>query len=285
MLVTRVRGRSAEAGLTLWRALAYRRRGLVGRFRMPVTRSRVSDCGRRRDRPASTRGPPGSTSYGDQREQAYFPAEQPSSRQDPRLPPAHAHPCRPRHPRCPSSQGPLRALRLRPRACCPRSTGCVTAPTSRQRSEQQEEHEQAPGSSWCTPTRPTRARVSRRGSVLLSPRPWDPRSCATAPSDACGPWRTTGSICSRREQTWSSARIPLLHRRIRLSWATTWTPSWLESCGGCPPRRCRDDRREGHSCPPRGAHRALPAIHLADAASVRGPGARGRRRPGSTDGT
>ena len=48
------------------------------------------------------------------REQAYFPAEQPSPRQDARLPPAHAYPRRPRHPGGPSSQGSHRALRLRP---------------------------------------------------------------------------------------------------------------------------------------------------------------------------
>ncbi len=48
------------------------------------------------------------------REQAYFPAQQPPTRQDARLPPADAHPCRSRHPGGPSSQGSLRALRLRP---------------------------------------------------------------------------------------------------------------------------------------------------------------------------
>jgi len=32
------------------------------------------------------------------REQAHLPAQQPASRQDPWVPPAHAHPRRPRHP-------------------------------------------------------------------------------------------------------------------------------------------------------------------------------------------
>ena len=52
-------------------------------------------------------------SNGEPREQAHLPAEQPSPRQDTRLPPAHAHARRPRHHHRPSSQGPLRALGLR----------------------------------------------------------------------------------------------------------------------------------------------------------------------------
>lgn len=40
------------------------------------------------------------------REQAYVPAEQPSSPQDARFPPADAHPCRPRHPGVAPPQGP-----------------------------------------------------------------------------------------------------------------------------------------------------------------------------------
>jgi ribonuclease P protein component len=46
-------------------------------------------------------------------EQAHVPAEQPSSGEDPRLPPAHAHPCRSCHPLGPSPQGPRRAFRVR----------------------------------------------------------------------------------------------------------------------------------------------------------------------------
>lgn|GEM_PF-4612216 len=38
-------------------------------------------------------------------EQAYVPAEQSASRQDPRFPAAHAYPCRPRDHRCASAQG------------------------------------------------------------------------------------------------------------------------------------------------------------------------------------
>lgn len=50
-------------------------------------------------------------------EQENVPAEQPSSRQGARFPPAYAHPCRPRHPGCTPSQGPHRTLRVasRPR--------------------------------------------------------------------------------------------------------------------------------------------------------------------------
>ena len=49
-------------------------------------------------------------------EQENFPAEQPSSRQGARLPPAHAHPCGSRHSRCSPSQGSHRTLRLGSRA-------------------------------------------------------------------------------------------------------------------------------------------------------------------------
>ena len=68
------------------------------------------------------------------REQADLPAEQPPSRQDARLPAAHAHPRRPRHPLRAPPQGPRRAVGLsRPRTpraastnrCCPHPTGCV----------------------------------------------------------------------------------------------------------------------------------------------------------------
>lgn len=45
-------------------------------------------------------------------EQAYLPAEQPSPGEDPRLSAAHAHPCRARHPRSSSAQGPQRAVGL-----------------------------------------------------------------------------------------------------------------------------------------------------------------------------
>lgn len=45
-------------------------------------------------------------------EQENFPAEQPSSREGARIPSAHAHPRRPRHPRCTSPQGSHRTLRV-----------------------------------------------------------------------------------------------------------------------------------------------------------------------------
>jgi len=46
------------------------------------------------------------------REQAYFPAEQPPPVADPRVPAAHAHPCRAGDPRCSPGQGPQAPVRL-----------------------------------------------------------------------------------------------------------------------------------------------------------------------------
>ena len=46
------------------------------------------------------------------REQAYVPAEQPSPAQGPRIPPAHAHPCRSRDPLLASPQGPQEPVGL-----------------------------------------------------------------------------------------------------------------------------------------------------------------------------
>ena len=72
------------------------------------------------------RGPP--DVVGDSREQAHLPAEQPPARQDPRLPAAHAHPCRPRDPRGASPQGPRGALGLTPPSvllrCAPDAPRC-----------------------------------------------------------------------------------------------------------------------------------------------------------------
>ena len=58
-------------------------------------------------------GPPG-RHFGSEPtdDQAHFPAEQPPAGQDPRLPPAHAHPRRSRHPRGATPQGPHRAFGL-----------------------------------------------------------------------------------------------------------------------------------------------------------------------------
>ena len=108
-------------------------------------------------------------SNGEPREQAHLPAEQPSPRQDARLPSAHAHARRPRHHHCPSSQGPLRALGLRP-TCCRHVTACVIGRTSRRQCEDQVPAERAGHSSSCMPTGPMRGRIFRRASVLLCPR-------------------------------------------------------------------------------------------------------------------
>ena len=68
------------------------------------------------------------------REQAYLPAEQPSSPQGARFPSAHAHPCRSRHPVLASPQGPQQARRLSrgrsARPCCPGRTGSRRRTTS-----------------------------------------------------------------------------------------------------------------------------------------------------------
>ncbi len=71
-----------------------------GRLVPPVPCSSVRT---RRAHPGHHSVPP-STS-GDTREQAYVPAEQPSSCEDARFPPAHADPRRPVHPRGSSHQG------------------------------------------------------------------------------------------------------------------------------------------------------------------------------------
>ena len=60
------------------------------------------------------------TPWREAREQAYVPAEQPPPSQGARVPPAHAHPRRPRHPVLASSQGPQEPGRLR---ACPPSAG------------------------------------------------------------------------------------------------------------------------------------------------------------------
>jgi hypothetical protein len=128
-------------------------------------------------------------SIGEPREQAHLPAEQPSSGQDPRLPPTHAHPRRPRHSGCPSPQGPLRTVRLRLYACSQRVIVCEAAPISQRSFEGrvgQVDLVRAAVLSWCMPTQPTRARVNRRGSVSWFPGRSGTRWSATARSGSCG---------------------------------------------------------------------------------------------------
>ncbi len=66
--------------------------------------------------------------------QAHLPAEQPSSREDSRFPPAHADPCGSRHPGGAPSQGPRRTVRLtrhrRTASCCPLAHVCGGVRTS-----------------------------------------------------------------------------------------------------------------------------------------------------------
>ena len=116
------------------------------------------------------------------REQAHVPAEQPPPGQDPRLPSAHADPRRARHPGCSSPQGSLRTVRLRLEACCPGVIGCeppLISPQSSGGHAEQADLVRAAISWWCMPTRPTRARVNRHGSVLSCPRLWAMLSSAT----------------------------------------------------------------------------------------------------------
>lgn len=72
----------------------------------PVVSARPREAGVR------SRSVPSSVTNGVHREQAHFPAEQPSAGQDPRLSPADVDPRRARHPRRSPPQGPREALRL-----------------------------------------------------------------------------------------------------------------------------------------------------------------------------
>jgi len=175
-----------------------------------ISWSRASDCGRsasrkrrgnmapshRLTRPALYPAPPSAQiprwlcSNGEPCEQAHLPAEQPSAGQDPWLPPAYAHPRGTRHSGCSSRQGSLRTVRLRLDACCQRVIVCEAAPISPQYFggyAEQVDLVQAAVLSWFMPTQPTRVWVSRRGSVLSSPKPWATRWFETAASASCGP--------------------------------------------------------------------------------------------------
>ena len=106
-------GRSPSTGAACPRSATWRPRGRA----VPVERPALTPCGV--DIPRNLRR--------NSREQAYVPAEQPSPSQGARLPPAHADPCRSRHPVGPSSQGPQEPGRLTARArgtrrCSPLST-------------------------------------------------------------------------------------------------------------------------------------------------------------------
>ena len=143
------------------------------------------DCPTLYPAPPSAQIPGWLCSNGEPREQAHLPAEQPSSGQDPWLPPAYAHPCRSRDSGCSPRQGSLRTFRLRLDACCRRVIVCEPAAISAQFFEGRAELAdlvQAVDSSWFMSTQPTRVRDSRRGSVLSSPRLLVTRSFATAPS-------------------------------------------------------------------------------------------------------
>ena len=132
-------------GLTLLRALPYRWVSVsatsfacpwpphLGWFCLRLVLSEVgihglADCGRRSPRPANLL----IANLRRSREQAHLPAQQPSPRQDARVPPAHADPCGPGHPGRAAPQGPRRALGLSP-TCCRRVTVCAPARTSRRR--------------------------------------------------------------------------------------------------------------------------------------------------------
>ena len=86
------------------------------------------------------------------REQAHIPAEQPPPSQDPRFPAADAYPGRSGHRGRPPPQGPLRAVRLRHRACWRPPTGCGRPQTSERVSARREARAAAAGCSWSTST-------------------------------------------------------------------------------------------------------------------------------------
>ena len=103
------------------------------------------------------------------REQAHVPAEQPPPGQDPRLPPAHAHPRRPRHPGRSPPQGPLRAVGLRPtRAARP----APAAPLDRLLRDaawarRAGDGRCRPRRSWTLPAGPTRGRPPPRVGFVV----------------------------------------------------------------------------------------------------------------------
>jgi len=138
--------------------------------------------------PPSAQIPGWLCSNGEPCEQAHLPAEQPSSGQDPRLPPAYAYPCGSRHPGCSPRQGSLRTVRLRFDACCRRVIACEAAAISPKffgAHAEPADLVQVADSCWYMSPRPTRVWVNRRGSVLSSPRPLVMRWFATAPNGYC----------------------------------------------------------------------------------------------------
>ncbi len=87
--------RDLGRGLTALRCSLTLLRAGSGRFRMPVPASALaSDCGRRGRRPACRSVRPTARLRRRHREQAHLPTQQPTSRQDARLPGADAHPRR-----------------------------------------------------------------------------------------------------------------------------------------------------------------------------------------------
>jgi hypothetical protein len=138
-------GRAAPgAGLTLWIASAYRC-SVTGCRPVPHVHGSSNvrgwavpaDQAETGPRKSCTADPPvvaaPDTPWREAREQAYVPAEQPSSSQGARFPSAHAHPRRPVHPVVAPPQGPQEPGRLTaaaPRSaatpCCPRRTDSPT---------------------------------------------------------------------------------------------------------------------------------------------------------------
>ena len=140
------------------------------------------------------------------REQADLPAEQPAPGQDPRLPFAHAHPCRSRHPLRSSPQGPLQPVRLRP----------AVLPAPNRLRERADFTSAVRSSGGGRPPAPallpvvhatstdTRAGLPPRVGFVVSKAVGD-AVVRNRTSAGCGRWSPTGSPASRAVSTWWSA--------------------------------------------------------------------------------
>jgi len=160
-------GRSPSTGAACPRSATWRPRGRA----VPVEPPAPTPCGV--DIPRNLRR--------NSREQAYVPAEQPSPSQGARLPPAHADPCRSRHPVGPSPQGPQEPGRLTARArgtrrCSPLSTASPPLTASAARCVRGDAPARRPSLSTCGWTATPHRRRPRWGSRSARPSATPPRA-------------------------------------------------------------------------------------------------------------
>jgi hypothetical protein len=178
------------------------------------------------------------------REQAHVSAEQPTSREDPRLPAAHAHPGGPGDYLRAACQRPREPLRLSSLPCCPPETGCGGAGSSRPRSAGADESG-APCSSLISMS-PTTSPHPNRAWGSWWGVPSDQRSSATVSNAGSGTCFATVWIGCRPALCSSCGRCParlaLPHRR----WQPISTARWSACCrrarasGNRPRRECRE---------------------------------------------